>query len=186
MHIRPARLEDANLIATVQVQSWRTTYKNIVADDYLQKLSVEKRREIWEKIISQLDEQNVLFVAEDESGSIVGFASGGPNREQEYPYDCELYAIYLLEQVQGKGIGRALLHTFAQAMLSRHMTSMLVWVLKDNPALHFYKKLGGTAIDDKEVEIGSKMVKELSIGWHNLHGIVSHTEGDAIRISNKC
>ncbi|WP_338030297.1 hypothetical protein [Fervidibacillus albus] len=43
MMIRKAVVEDAFGIAKVQVDSWHTTYKGIVSDDYLQQLSYEKR-----------------------------------------------------------------------------------------------------------------------------------------------
>jgi len=43
MQIRKANLTDAKGVAKVQVDSWKTTYKNIVPDEYLNKMTYESR-----------------------------------------------------------------------------------------------------------------------------------------------
>src|SRR5690606_37668646 len=120
---------DEEGIARVHVDSWRTTYKGIVSESVLQNLSYEQRAENWRRGI----ELNDLYVAEDESGSIVGFATGGKERTGNYEADGELYAIYLLDEVQGMGIGKELIQTIAGSLQEQGLTSMLVWVLEQNP-----------------------------------------------------
>lgn len=46
MKIRRAKLDDAQGIAKVHVNSWRTTYKDIIPNDFLDNLSVEQRTEL--------------------------------------------------------------------------------------------------------------------------------------------
>jgi len=46
MIIRKAKLDDATGIAKVHVDSWRTTYKGIIPDDFLNNLSYEQRTEL--------------------------------------------------------------------------------------------------------------------------------------------
>jgi len=50
-NIRQADIADAKAIAKVHVDSWRTTYANIVPDDYLTNLSYESREHNWQKTI---------------------------------------------------------------------------------------------------------------------------------------
>ncbi|MBP1084252.1 hypothetical protein ACFFJQ_06655 [Bacillus capparidis] len=45
-NIRKATKEDAAEIAKVHVDSWRTTYKNIVSDTYLAQLNYEDREKM--------------------------------------------------------------------------------------------------------------------------------------------
>lgn len=52
MNIRKAVLSDAKGIAKVHVDSWRTTYANIMTEAYLNQLSYEKREEMWNSNIS--------------------------------------------------------------------------------------------------------------------------------------
>ena len=163
--IRPARPEDAAGIAAVQVASWRTTYPGIVPDDYLAGMSVETGTERWG---ANLAADGVLhFVAEDESG-IIGFVSGGRLREPVGEYDAELWAIYLLEEKQGSGVGRRLVRTLAEALLATGYRSMIVWVLQDNSAVNFYKWMGATAVTGKMIEIGGAALPDLALGWKDL------------------
>ena len=107
MRIRAAQPPDAAAIATVHVDSWRTTYKDIVPDDVLAALSYEQRTHMWRHILSQSLPTSFVFVAEAPSGQVIGFASGGPERGGDPDYTGELYAIYLLEAYQRHGLGRA-------------------------------------------------------------------------------
>jgi len=45
---------------------------------------------------------------------------------------------------------------------------MLVWVLEDNEAEHFYKAKGGKKVDTKEVNIAGQTYTELAYGWEKL------------------
>ena len=166
MLIRKAKLEDAAGIAKVHVDSWRTTYKGIVPDSFLEKLSYEEREQIWKRGI----EANQVYIAEDEEGRIVGFASGGQERTGKYEaYKGELYAIYLLEGQQGKGIGRNIFKAVVDDLKEKKLDSMLIWALEENPACLFYEKLGGKKIDTAEIEIDGKKLGEIAYGWDNLN-----------------
>lgn len=63
MNIRKARLKDAEGIARVHVDSWRTTYRGIIPDDYLNGLSYEQRTELWKNNIGK--KGNYVLVAEN-------------------------------------------------------------------------------------------------------------------------
>ncbi|KAF0820926.1 MULTISPECIES: hypothetical protein [unclassified Cytobacillus] len=51
MKIRAAELSDAEGIAKVHVDSWRTTYKDIIPENFLENLSYQSREELWIYII---------------------------------------------------------------------------------------------------------------------------------------
>jgi GNAT superfamily N-acetyltransferase len=104
-------------------------------------------------------------VAEDESGEIVGFASGGPERSGDAAYGGELYAIYILLPYQQRGIGRRLSFAVVERLARAGIRSMLIWVLADNPARRFYEALGGREVDRKQVEIGGAVLDEVAYGW---------------------
>jgi GNAT superfamily N-acetyltransferase len=162
--IRLAEVQDAAAIAHVHVQSWLTTYKGLVPEEYLASLNETERVPLWQEwLIRDIS----VFVAEIE-GKVVGFASGGPIREPLAAYDAELYAIYLLEEVQGRGIGKDLLSAVAEALVGKDHTSMLVWVLEQNPAVRFYEKTGAEHLMSKQIEIGGISLTELALGWPDL------------------
>ena len=159
--IRLAEIRDAAAIAHVHVQSWLTTYKGLVPAEYLASLREADRVPIWQEWLTR---DIVVFVAEHE-GNVVGFASGGPIRERLAAYDAELYTIYLLEEVQGRGIGKNLLSAVAEALVRKQHTGMIVWVLEQNPAVRFYEKAGAKHLMSKQIEIGGVLLKELALGW---------------------
>mgnify|MGYP003579574157 CR=1 FL=1 len=99
-HIRKAGIDDAQGIAKVHIDSWRTTYRGIVAKDILENLNVESRTEHWRRILGNQSEDYRIFVAEDQQKQIIGFLDGGINRDDAYGYEAEMFAFYLLEHVQ--------------------------------------------------------------------------------------
>ena len=163
--VREARYADAPGLARVHVESWRTTYQGIVPADYLASLSYERRQQMWERVLSNPDANEFVYVAEGESGQIVGFASGGPERTQDPVYRGELYAIYLLDTHQRQGIGRRLTQLVAERLAQAGIHSMLLWVLADNPSCHFYEALGGQQVHDQPIEIGGATLNEIAYGW---------------------
>ncbi|WPP35147.1 GNAT family N-acetyltransferase [Bacillus sonorensis] len=163
--IRKAVLADAKGIARVHVDSWKTTYANIVPDDYLQGLTYEKREQIWIKNIPL----GGVYAAENNEGEIVGFSSGGAERSGKYSgFDGELYAIYILKEYQGHGIGKALFKQIIDEIKGMGLRSMIVLVLKENVSRLFYEALGGQKIDAIEVEIGGRKLSELVYGWEDI------------------
>ncbi len=148
--IRAAQLEDAAGVARVHVDCWRTTYKGIFPDELLACLSYEGREQSWQHILS--DPAQMTFVAEDEAGKIVGFVDGGPEREGDPVYRGELYAIYVLQEVHRRGLGRRLVKELARFLADRHLSSMMLWVLASNPRVPL---LRGPRRADDQAETGS-------------------------------
>lgn len=159
--IRTANTDDAPSIARVQLASWQTTYSGIVPDAYLQSMDVEFRSARWEEQLSAAS--SATFVAENRAG-VFGFVSGGALREPIAGYDGELYAIYLVAEHQGQGIGRLLAANLAASLRDLGFQRMVVWVLDKNPAVGFYARLGGVLIAQKMIEIGGASLLELAFG----------------------
>ncbi|KYD09537.1 hypothetical protein B4102_1935 [Heyndrickxia sporothermodurans] len=163
MIIRRARITDANGIAKVHVDSWRTTYKNIVPDSFLDKLSYEQRTELWKRNISE--EGNYVFVAENDAGEIVGFVSGGKRENNHIENAGDLTAIYILESYQGKGIGRRLVDPMFRQFEELGYTTIFVEVLEQNKSRHFYEALGAKWSDSKKITIGGAELDLLIFKW---------------------
>lgn len=160
--IRPATLADAPGIAHVHVHAWRETYGGMVAQEYLDSLSVEKRTERW--VNSLTAGKETIFVAESD-GEVVGFVSGGKPQLPELGFDAELYAIYLLKAHQKKGLGKALFQKFHQAMHEQKQFNFYLWVIDRNPAAQFYGRMGGKKGPSKTIAIGGAPVVEDLYAW---------------------
>lgn len=165
--LRPATVGDAAAIAHVHVEAWRTTYRGLIPDSFLDALSPERRIPVWERRFSQPEPDFVVYVAENEDGVVVGFADGGHTRDAELAgrYSGELYAIYLLPEARAHGVGARLMRAVAEALATHGMRSLLVWVLATNPARAFYERLGGRFVREAPIEIGGAALVEVAYGW---------------------
>lgn len=168
MNIRTALYRDADAIAKVYVRTWRSTYSGIVPTLFLEQLDEARSADRWRDLLENDDPDVCHFVAEADRERIVGFASGGPNRDKGLEYDGELYAIYILQEYQGQGIGSALFSAVRQWLAARGHASMVLWVLSQNPANAFYEAMGGTTLTEKEIEIGGAVLMETCYGWSRL------------------
>ncbi|MDN4072254.1 GNAT family N-acetyltransferase [Fictibacillus terranigra] len=164
MEIRRAIPGDEKGIAFVQVESWRTTYKGIIDDDHLYRMRAEDREDMWMNIIQKPMEKSFLYVA-CINQQIIGFCSGGPNRSGRFPYETELYAIYLLHEYQRRSIGTSLIRHLAQTQYDFGYRTMLAWVLKDNPSKAAYEKLGGIKLGEENIQIGEQLLTEEALGF---------------------
>jgi len=170
--IREATTADAPAIARVHIESWRTTYSGILPDAYIGKFVRDERERVWCKILDDPARRRFVCVAADEDGTIVGFVSGGPARGEANGFAGELYAIYLLDAHERRGIGRRLTAALARRLLRAEMPSMLVWVLAANRARDFYAVLGGVKIAEKPAEIPGAELTEIAYGWKDIRGLL--------------
>jgi GNAT superfamily N-acetyltransferase len=135
-------------------------------------MSYEGFKARWRGWMGQPGGDATFYVAELTSGRIVGFASGGPRREEGYPeYDGELYAAYLLRKHQHRGLGR-LISAVAVGLAAEGRLSMLGWVLAENPSWPFYEVVGGKLLASQEMEIGGVALEEVAYGWDDVRSLI--------------
>lgn len=173
VNVRRAQLRDAAAIARVQVDTWRSTYRGIVPDEHLDRMSYERAQRNWQERISDPDRRKALFVAEDEAGGVVGFAACGPARDDAGDYESELYAIYVNQSMQQMGLGKRLVLSVVEDLKAHGFDSILIWVLADNRYKRFYESIGGTQVRTKEVTMGGKAFIELGYGWRGLDALIA-------------
>lgn len=150
--------------------SWRTTYRGLLADDFLASLDASAYEDRWRRILE--DGSSRVYVAAD-GQNVVGFASGGRERAGETGYEGELYAIYLLLEAQGRGHGRRLVQAVVGGLRELRLRDMIVWVLRDNSSARgFYERLGGTYVRAQPITIGSSVLEEVSYGWRSLDDLL--------------
>ncbi|HEX8288721.1 MAG TPA: 3-deoxy-manno-octulosonate cytidylyltransferase [Pyrinomonadaceae bacterium] len=166
INYRKATVEDAPEIAKVHVESWRKSFTGIVAEEFLDNLSIEKREIAFREGFSNSNYK--MFVAETEKDGIVGFADFGKARKEVSGYDAELYAIYLLPEFQRKGIGGELLKLCQRQMVAEELTSMYLITLENSPFKSFYEKNGGKIVGEEKHFIGITEYQTITYGWKKL------------------
>ena len=166
--VRPATLDDASEIARVQTQSWQTSYRGILPDSILDTMDPARRIGSRREILADAGALN-LVAYDATHGDIVGFSNAGPSRRHGQPEGAvfgrvgELYEIYILDRAKRYGLGRELFDVVTDWCRSRHMATMIVWVLEGNAyARRFYEAMGGQVCGHTQSTVRGFGVVEIS------------------------
>ena len=169
--IRAATPADAPAIGRIHVESWRESYRGLLSENLLGSVTAVVRAAMWRGALEH-ERPIVLFVAQQASGELVGFAGGGSSRAPSLPNDAEIYAIYVLRAAQRRGCGRRLMAAVANALHGRGFKSLCLWVLEENTgARGFYERLGGMVIGEKTQVDGDYEFREVAYGWDSLESL---------------
>ena len=119
--------------AFVHWKCWQETYPGLVSQEYLEKLTPEKCEEMafrWR--------DNILVAKEgDRVIGFVGYGSSGPDA----PDTGEVFALYVLPEYHGVGVGRQLMDAALERLAS--YPKICLWAVKGNGrAVRFYEKCG--------------------------------------------
>jgi len=170
--IRVAMINDAEAIALVHVNSWKETYRGLMPVHVLDGLSVEQRTLVWSNRLNDPHDPYHRVLVAEAKGRTVAFASYGKELTNDPDHQGELFAIYVLKEFQGQGIGASLVRNVVDGLQGLNITSMLVWVLADNPYRKFYERLGGVFLREKVIELGGASLKEKAYGWSNVRTMI--------------
>ena len=173
MIIRPATLPDAPAIAQIHMDSWRSTYRGLVSDHYLDNLRLEDRTARWQQRLTDPHTREFAYVAQDPSSHIVGFGSGVPHTTDHPDYHSELRALHIAPVHQRTGLGRRLTSHVAAHLHGMGINTMLVWVLKGNdPACRFYERLGGVYVIERLEAFAGGSIPEVAYGWPDITTLI--------------
>ena len=163
----PAGPSDAEELARVHVTSWRETYRGLLADAFLARMSEPGFARRFRRVLTDPG-QEVTLVAAGRYG-LVGYAQGGPSR-RGVPDEAEIATLYLLRHAQGSGLGRQLMIETARALQAQGARSLMISVLRDNiRARGFYEHLGGRAEPPRqEPGPGGRLLFEVAYRWADI------------------
>lgn len=173
-HIRPARLEDAPALAHVLIDTGRATYRGQIPDEVLFMQSLEDAyaesernwRRSLEEIAAGERRPAQIFVAEDETGRVVGLAMGGLPKQDVLPQSGEIYVLYVCKERQGRGLGRALVTAVSTHLAQAGLSALQIGCLVTNArARRFYEHLGGRVVTERTFDQDGATLLEVVYGW---------------------
>lgn len=147
--VRIATQDDLRIIRNLALKIFPFTYQKIVTAaqiDYMMEIFYTP-----EALVSQHAEGQIFLIIYY-NGSPAGFASYSKLNEEG---DFKLNKIYLDYEIQGKGLGKWLLHDVIYRVKSAGGRSLSLNVNKDNKAKGFYEAMGFAVIKADLVDIGS-------------------------------
>ncbi|MFW9877298.1 MAG: GNAT family N-acetyltransferase [Candidatus Thorarchaeota archaeon] len=175
INYRKVKSSDSLGIAKVLVDTWKSTYSNLVSETIIQKRNYEYVEPRWRERIRNSTKKDIMLVAENEDKEIVGLTWGRTEKLnvtehiiEINKYEGELLAIYILKNYQRRRIGTILVSQVVEFLLKHNVHSMIVWVFKENPAKDFYRKLGAKYIGDRLLDIDGEKYLESVYGWKSI------------------
>ena len=182
LNLRPAGLNDAGAIARAHVTTWRAAYAGLVPDAYLVGMTEVGQMRSWRRLLGRPQAEETILVAEVESANnaanstssaaggpeLVGFGSCGPSRPYGLPYRGEVFTLYVMDDWQGQGIGRALIRALFTDLVARGKRDALIWVLSANPSRFFYEAVGGSPVAERKEAFAGAKLDETGYAWLDL------------------
>jgi ribosomal protein S18 acetylase RimI-like enzyme len=175
--VRPAHKDDAAAIARVQVDTSRLAYRDVLAPSLLSGLTYEGRETVWAELLGRHDQW--VLVAEDEC--IVGFVNAGRNRGPDAQYTSEIYALYVLPESQGKGVGTSLLGAAAARLIREGHRSVCLETLRNSRARPFYDRRAGVVVGETSATRDGHTVDKVTYGWLDLTALCARLLADGKR-----
>ncbi|HYG46765.1 MAG TPA: GNAT family N-acetyltransferase [Allosphingosinicella sp.] len=175
--LRRAGPADWAAIAAIHAASWRSAYRGIYPDSYLEEQAPAERRAFWCEAFGGGDpELDAVFLAEAD-GKAVGFACVRRKAEAAGPL---LDNLHVLPERKGEGIGRRLIGAAAAWLVDREPDSALqlvVWA--DNAAARaFYARLGGREAEIFEAPTpGGGTAPQVRVRWEQAADLAGQGAG---------
>jgi ribosomal protein S18 acetylase RimI-like enzyme len=170
LQVRRANADDLLAIADLHTASWRTAYRQILPDAYLDGPLIEDRRAHWSGVTQKMALSDRLLIAERGNwlcGFIAAWASADLGCEAGFTLFID--NLHVRPELRSQNIGRLLMRSLATSLNQGENCRAYLWLLDGNEnAGRFYAKLGGRRGDRRRFPIAGQMLGETRIEWDDL------------------
>lgn len=161
MNIREARFSDAEAIAQVQFQAWKSAYSGIMPDEFIDSMDMAIYRSNWQRALKHAGPGRYLVAVNDDG--LLGFSVFGPARDTDLggEHSAELVGINVKPTVWLSGVGTALLREVVKETSASYQ-ALYLWVAKQNVrAIQFYESHGFSLEGKEKTEASHANVEEI-------------------------
>ena len=171
LHFRLAGPADADAIAAIHTASWRTTYRGLLDDEFLDGPLDEYSRDRWRVWFTLIGGPPAHLVLAEQGGTPVGFLCvihcGGE-------FGDLITNLHVLKEARGNGVGSSLLREAARLVHGEGGKAMHLWVYSgNNDAIRFYDREGGIAESEQpHLAADGKMRPSFRYVWRDVSGLL--------------
>ena len=161
-----ASSQDAESIARLHAQSWRSAYRGMLSDDYLDQRVEADRLEFWTARFASAPPDRRLILKALGDGKLLGFVCVLLDTEPEW--GARLDNLHVSPESKGTGIGYVLFNAAREwiASVSPGMAMHLWCVERNHVARRFYERQGGQIVETATRPVAQDLsVPELRYWW---------------------
>lgn len=147
--VQKATVKDIPLIRELTFAIWPQTYASLLTQeqiDYMLNMMYSES-----SLQKQMEQDGITFIIIYDEETPVAFAAYNETKPQVW----KLHKIYVLASQQGKGTGKFIIHFIVDEIKRQDAKALQLQVKRDNPAQHFYKKIGFEIIETADFDIGN-------------------------------
>ena len=132
MRIRDAIIEDVTSIAEVHIEAWRTAYRGILPNTYLDTMCIQSISKQWQDALKITGPGKYLVI--EDGGNVSGFCVFGPARDKDLASlnVGELVALNILPTKWRNGLASILIKYVVKSASVYKWSSLFLWVIKEN------------------------------------------------------
>ena len=175
LRIRPATVGDRFALGRIIVDATHSAFQGRVPDACLRWLDVAESAQNWGNSIENLPATEHLLVAEMADREVAGLILAGRSTAEVVRaaaiatrYPIEITSLQVAPAWQRKGLGRRLIGTAAARMLEQGSSSLLVRVLRDNPNMAFYERMGARHVGSQPYNWAGYDTHEELLVWDDI------------------
>ena len=161
-----ASSHDAEAIARLHAQSWRSAYRGMLSDAYLDEQVVADRLEFWAARFADVAPERRLVLRAVSEGELLGFVCVLLDTEPQW--GARLDNLHVSPESKGTGIGYVLFNAAREwiADVAPGMAMHLWCVERNYGARRFYERQGGKIVETATRPVAQDLsVPELRYWW---------------------
>ena len=155
MTIFEANTAQLTIIKDLAHRIWPSTYGEILSKEQL-KFMLDKFYVL--DFLEMLRKNGHHFLLLEDNSNFVGYASYELNYENSGK--TKIQKIYVLQELQGKGLGKKLMDYIKKVAIENNNKSLILNVNRFNKAKGFYEKYGYVIKETVDIEIGNGYLME--------------------------
>jgi GNAT superfamily N-acetyltransferase len=178
-YVRPARLDEADEIARIQLSTWRTAYRRMMPRHVLDGLDPGWLAQRWREAIGNppsVRHRVLVAVEQAEQSYLVGFAATGPADEAALvpgeapqalgPHVAAVTELLVEPRWGRRGHGSRLLSASVDLWRGDGFTTAVAWVYEQDAATGKFLASAGWAADgaERSLDVDDLLVPQLR--WH--------------------
>jgi GNAT superfamily N-acetyltransferase len=161
-----ASSQDADSIARLHAQSWRSAYRGMLSDAYLDEHVVADRLAFWTSRFANVAPERRLVLRAVSDGELLGFVCVLLDAEPKW--GARLDNLHVSPESKGTGVGYVLFNGAREwiADVAPEMAMHLWCVERNYVARRFYERQGGKIVETATRPVAQELsVPELRYWW---------------------